>query len=438
MFRTQKTAWQPSHGGRPDPCGLLASLASFFTLRGSSSDHQNLIAGQPVLSRVVRTILRDTQSVCGTCRVAVPAQVVRVDETVRLEKCCPEHGEHSSLLADDAQLYDTTLEQRQLPPCSGGCTASAGPTLLVEVTDGCNLSCPTCLTTSSPQGRWELSAAELESRLGGLNEGPYWGGQTDHPLVVRLSGGEPTVHPELPALVDVCFAHGAQRVTLETNGLRLAGDRELMKALARHAGRLDIDLQLDGFRPQTSRVLRGVDGLLRVKLRGLAMAVEHGLGVRLLTTLQRELNLDELGSLLRFGLEHFPGVQGWLMQPASLNGRHLDVAPGNERLTVSEIVRALVQQSDGMLRAEDFGPLTDADPSCLSLVRGKVRDGRLHPLGGDQLAATHDEPLFSIGVRAMMDSESYDQKRIDGCRTYVVDKEGACRSFCEHNVRFRQ
>ena len=69
--------------------------------------------------------------------------------------------------------------------------------LLDDVTEACNLRCPTCFTESGPIVHGivpvEEVLANVDQRLAREN------GQLD---VVMLSGGEPTVHPGLAELLD--------------------------------------------------------------------------------------------------------------------------------------------------------------------------------------------------------------------------------------------
>lgn len=60
---------------------------------------------------------------------------------------------------------------------------------IVEVTDRCNLTCPTCYAMSSPHYGSHRSLEEIEAMFDVIvkNEG--------EPDVVQISGGEPTIHP---------------------------------------------------------------------------------------------------------------------------------------------------------------------------------------------------------------------------------------------------
>jgi len=79
--------------------------------------------------------------------------------------------------------------------------------LTVQLTDRCNLACPTCNRTSFTDGDMPL-----ERVLALVTEAATLGCRNLH-----LTGGEPTVHPDLPAVVRFAVARGMD-VGLGTNG----------------------------------------------------------------------------------------------------------------------------------------------------------------------------------------------------------------------------
>jgi MoaA/NifB/PqqE/SkfB family radical SAM enzyme len=111
-----------------------------------------------------------------------------------------------------------------------------GPFLAhLVVTRRCNLSCGYCNEydgTSSPVA-WEL----LDERLRKLRELGTW--------MVCLTGGEPTMHPELARLVGRMRELGFRRRQVLTNGYRLTKDGiEALNA----AGLTDLQISIDGVR----------------------------------------------------------------------------------------------------------------------------------------------------------------------------------------------
>src|SRR5205807_8210487 len=94
--------------------------------------------------------------------------------------------------------------------------------------------------------------------------------------VLQLSGGEPTLHPDLVRMARYAYEQPIQAVMINTNGIRLAHDPALAAELAPLRDRLEIYLQFDGFEGTTHRALRGED-LLETKLRALDVLRAHDL-----------------------------------------------------------------------------------------------------------------------------------------------------------------
>lgn len=132
-----------------------------------------------------------------------------------------------------------------------------GPFLAqLVVTRRCNLSCGYCFEhdkTSRP-----VPFTLIEPRLEKLQELRAW--------VVCLTGGEPTLHPDLSKITSKMRDLGFRRRQLITNGYRLT--RTLVEAL-NEAGLTDLQLSLDGVRrnPTTMKVLDVLRGRLELLAR---------------------------------------------------------------------------------------------------------------------------------------------------------------------------
>ena len=117
------------------------------------------------------------------------------------------------------------------------------PALGLEITNRCNLSCRHCFNRSGEGAVQELSLSDM---LSVFQQAQGMGIQH-----VRLSGGEPTLHPDFAPIVNGAVQHG-MCVSINTNGLYAQGTRR------RLAG-LPIDLfiiSLDGLQA-TNDALRG-------------------------------------------------------------------------------------------------------------------------------------------------------------------------------------
>jgi MoaA/NifB/PqqE/SkfB family radical SAM enzyme len=129
-----------------------------------------------------------------------------------------------------------------------------GPFLAhLVVTRRCNLACGYCNEydhTSAP-----VSREALEQRLEKLRRLRTW--------MVCLTGGEPTMHPELVRLVVRMKELGFRRRQIITNGYRLT--RRLVEEL-NGAGLTDLQISVDGVRPNetTVKVLDRLHGRLEL------------------------------------------------------------------------------------------------------------------------------------------------------------------------------
>ena len=116
---------------------------------------------------------------------------------------------------------------------------------------------------------------------------------------VRLTGGEPTVRPDLVEIVDRLAGLGIPEITMTTNALTLARDARGL----RDAGLTRVNVSLDSLDAERFARLTGVKGLGRV-LAGIDAAVAAGLGpVKLNTVVVAGENEQDLGALVRFSGE---------------------------------------------------------------------------------------------------------------------------------------
>ena len=182
------------------------------------------------------------------------------------------------------------------------------------------------------------------------------------PESVQLSGGEPSIHPQILEMLAAAKSRGIPLVMLNTNGIRLARDPRFAPALAELG--VHVYLQFDGFDEGTQLAIRGKP-LTEEKLRALHHCAEAGVSVSLAAAVERGLNEHEVGEIVRFGIEH-PAVTGIFFQPVTHSGRfRLDADP-LEKLTNSDVIEAISEQLPEWFRTDDFVPVPCCSPSCRS------------------------------------------------------------------------
>ena len=312
-----------------------------------------------------------TRSLCPQCRRVVDAKIIVRNGRVYFRKKCPEHGTIEDFVCSDVNYYDRhEHDQPARTPRSYGTKSDAGCPLdcglcpeheqhtciaLIEVTSNCNLRCPMCFAESGPGG----TNIDFDTYCSMVDRYVSLEGVAD---ILQLSGGEPTLHPDIVRMVRYAYEQPIQVVMINTNGIRLAKDPALVDRLAEMRDRLEIYLQFDGLEEATSERLRG-ERLVETKLKALDVLERAGIRCTLVCTVEHTTNLHEVGRVLQFGLGR-SGVRGVSYQLATYCGRHLPAEELENRVTMPDVVKALVGQTDGLFRETDFYPLPCAHPNC--------------------------------------------------------------------------
>ena len=325
-----------------------------------------------------------TRSICPVCRDTVDAQILIQEGRVIMRKRCPTHGWFEALVSSDSEMYLNSLKYNKpgtmplgystevvdgCPKDCGLCPEHKQHTCLglIEVNSHCNLDCPICFADAQPG--FSLSMVQVERMLDRFIE------LEGDPEVVQFSGGEPTIHPEILPMLSMAFDKGIKVVMLNTNGIRIARDDRFLAGLADI--KPTIYLQFDGFSTQTHQALRGKD-LLKDKLKALDRLAQAKLDVVLVPAIEKGVNHDEIGEIVRFGLDH-AAVRGIAFQPVTHSGRYIDFDP-MDRETLADVIHGIAEQTDGMFVESDFIPVPCCHPTCRAATYAYVENGSVTPL----------------------------------------------------------
>ena len=317
------------------------------------------------------TFLGTTQSLCPECLALVPAKILDRGGRVYFRKTCPTHGVREDFVCSDRKWYDQmefalpakspakfgVEPDKGCPFDCGLCTEHEQHTCVgvLEITSSCNLTCPMCYAGSSPGGK-HLSLADCKRQIDRLVEVE---GRAE---VCQLSGGEPTIHPQLEQIVEYALSREIDYVMINTNGIRFAKDSALVELIARHKDRMEIYFQFDGLNDKVYRSLRG-EPLLEIKLAALDALQRAGIQVTLVSTLQGGVNDDQMGPLVEFGLSR-SNISGISFQPATYSGRHVLPEELERRITYPDVIAGVARQTSGQFAETDFLPLPCAHPNC--------------------------------------------------------------------------
>ena len=374
---------------------------------------------RPTTGMPVRTdrIHRYVNAFCPECHYAQPdrplAEVPRLsgylaesNGRIWLVRGCPQHGRVMTLYDENPEIL-RYLEEWTAPtkvhtpdtpnnyePVPAAYLEGLGENqtqhtciLLEDIAQKCNLRCPTCFADSSPEltGLVPISdvLANIDQRLEREN------GQID---VLMISGGEPTIHPELLELLERVMERNIIRILINTNGIEIARNDRLLEFLRRNNQRLEIYLQFDGFKLETHRYHRNAD-LRRIKQQAVERLSQNGIFCTLTMTAALGVNDDEIGDVIRYCLET-PFVGGVTIQPQFGSGRSTPIDP-MDRLTHTGVLARLDSQTNGLVTWRDLTALPCSHPHCCSIgYMLKTDHGEWRSLvsvvGHDQLKANLD------------------------------------------------
>ncbi len=244
-------------------------------------------------------------ALCLICKRKVEADYSVVDRHVELVRRCRDHDRTSTVVSHDIEYFHRSLESLSSGWRSRG--------LIVEMLDGCNIECPTCIASSSPELQNHRNSTQIRSHLSALVG-------REKPCAVFLSGGEPTIHPELDSFISIVEEVDIRRRIVITNGVRIACDSTFAESMKSSMSRpWEVFLQFDSLRPAVLKNIRGAN-LRSVRLKALEALNYLDIATTLVCVVKRGLNLDELGELVEFARLQ-PCVVGLQFQPIREAGR---------------------------------------------------------------------------------------------------------------------
>ncbi|MBN2154447.1 MAG: radical SAM protein [Candidatus Lokiarchaeota archaeon] len=344
--------------------------------------------------------LKRSVSLCPECLKNISAEVVwdKEENKIFMVKTCPEHGDFKDRLSSNPedflwqQMYTSSLgsdegnstQPEDLLKNTKGCPYSCGlcekhksaPCIaLIDLTNRCNLRCPVCFANSAVAGYiYEPTFDEIVQIMEHFrNIKPI------PPILLQLSGGEPTIREDLFDIIRKGVDLGFVNVMLTTNGIKLAKSVDYCKQLI-DAGLNSLYFSFDGIEPETWKQMRGVD-LSKIKMQVLKNCREAGfaaanIGIVLVPTIVNGINDHEIGNIIDVAREFSDIVMGIVFQPVSLTGRIAIEDLNKMRYTTSDLKEAVNKHTEGLINK--FYPL--------SLTSKMTR----------LIAWLEDEPAFSM------------------------------------------
>lgn len=345
---------------------------------------------------------------------------------------------------------------------------------MIEVTQRCNMACPICYSdaTSSLD---DIPIEKIHGYLSQLLE------VTETPIPVQISGGEPTLRDDLPAIVSMAKGMGYANIELVSNGLRISQDLNYLKAL-RDSGLTSVYLQFDGLSTETTTRIRGRD-MSAIRLQAVEAIGKSGLCCTLAVVLARGINEKEVGPIVQYAVANIDVVRAINFQSATrFKGRfQMDI----KGYTMAELLQ-LIEDETG-IPADTFCSAAIGHPECNAMSPVFIVDNQIKPLfkyvpAQEVTAFLADDarekilalfsgkrtffyrylkdrrfwkalsgaaPIFGMNpynwvrkkhlllfAKSFMEAGCADRRRMEQC-CYALSGEAGVVSFCEYNNHYR-
>lgn len=313
-----------------------------------------------------------TRALCSKCGKLIDAKIVYNDK-VYILKNCPTCGEHKELLEElpswhlkkaeynkPATISPTQTEVKKGCPFDCGlCPAHDQHTCigLIEINKRCNWNCPHCYANA--ENSKDLSLEQIEKMMDFYQET-----ESHSAEILQISGGEPTLHPDIFKIIEMAKEKKFKYVMLNTNGSLI--DDEFASKLEQYRGGFEVYLHFD-------------DVNNKVSLKAVKNLDKHKIPTTLVATISKD-NENKVGEILSFAMKT-TSIRGVNFQPMAY---YSEEKPNLDRITLSGVLNRIEEQTKGLLKVDDFIPLPcNTERNALTFLL-KDKKGNLCPITRDR------------------------------------------------------
>ncbi len=326
-----------------------------------------------------------TTTMCPKCERLIPGEVQAQNGGIYITRTCPDHGFYKGLVCSDQDWYENLPRFDVKPikpsysrnPTVRGCPEDCGlcpahrqiaGTAAIEISNKCNSACPVCLADN--KGTFELSTGEVKSMVENLLR------TQDNLDVITLSGGEPTIHPNIFEIISMLEQTDIGRIVVNTNGKRIAEDDQFLDQLSAHK-RAYVCLHYDG---TMASDIRGTD--FSVQEKALERLCRRDINTVPLVLAVQDINDRELGDIAIGLLTRSKSVKTVILSLMAYTGRGGSMFPSDpgRRLTIPGALDCIEEGTGGRMKKQDFMPLPMPNPLCAAIGYFLVQQDQITPL----------------------------------------------------------
>ncbi|MBI4896655.1 MAG: radical SAM protein [Candidatus Aenigmarchaeota archaeon] len=332
-------------------------------------------------------LLKFHQSLCPSCveeehfdQMMIPSLLFVKNNKVWMIKHCAKHGITREIYWADFDLYkhaerfqdhgltittpQITKKTIDCPFDCGLCGDHESHTGLgnIAVTNRCDLTCWYCFFYAEEGDRiYEPTLEQFKQMYQKLRDTKPFGASA-----IQLTGGEPTLRPDLVEIIRLGKTFGFNQIQLNTNGVNISKSLKFCNDL-RDAGVNTLYLSFDGMTPQTNPK----------NYWEAQQAIENcrksSIGIVLVPTVIGSVNDHELGDIIRFALSRSDIIHAVNFQPVSFVGRMPDSLRMQQRITIPGAIKRIEEQTNGQIGKEHWFPVPSSTivTDFLDALQGK-------------------------------------------------------------------
>ena len=196
------------------------------------------------------------------------------------------------------------------------------------LTAGCNLACRHCwLSPKLQDENHSFSMLPLELFRSILNQGKELGLNA-----VKLTGGEPLMHPHIQRLINI-VEEKELSLSIESNGVLCTP--QLAQAIAQIKNHF-IAISLDSADAKTHEEIRGIKGCFMKAVNGIVNLIHAGVRPQIIMTVMRR-NVEHIPAMIR--LAEYLGANSLKFNVVQPTGRGEHLREKDEALSVEEILQ---------------------------------------------------------------------------------------------------
>ena len=195
------------------------------------------------------------------------------------------------------------------------------------LTQGCNLRCRHCWIApkfQTEESIWPSVDFELFKDI--VSQGMELGLSA-----VKLTGGEPLIHPDIEKILDHIREKGL-KLTIETNGVKCTP--EIVERIMKCKGPF-VSVSLDGADADTHEWVRGVPGCFDGAIEGVRNLVRVGLRPQIIMSVMRR-NVDQMEAVVR--LAEKEGAESVKFNLVTPTARGEQMQKSGETLSMKELI----------------------------------------------------------------------------------------------------